>query len=191
MINGDSLSASPGGMDSEPRGADRRRCAARLVAAVSAGLAVVQEPRGARERLEEELRAALHARAVILRDEPALTVPPPNVAYFEVPWGHGESRARLEVVFDAPRLLDDWGCQLIEAAAQLAGMILELERASGRLMPGMARRAPDGAAPLIGSSEAIKRVRDRIERVAATDFTVLIEGGIGPQPHPGFVGLLG
>jgi transcriptional regulator with PAS, ATPase and Fis domain len=57
-------------------------------------------------------------------------------------------------------------------------MILELERATGRLMNG-ARRQADGAAPLIGSSEAIRRVRERIERVAATDFTILIEGESG------------
>jgi hypothetical protein len=43
------------------------------------------------------------------------------------------------------------------------------------------------AAPLIGSSAAIRGVRQRIERVAATDFTVLIEGAIGPQPHPSFI----
>ena len=30
-------------------------------------------------------------------------------------------------------------------------------------------------------------VRERFERVAATDFTILIEGGIGPQPHPSFI----
>jgi two-component system response regulator HydG len=46
-------------------------------------------------------------------------------------------------------------------------------------MPVAARRPGDGAAPLIGSSEAIRRVRERIERVAATDFTVLIEGESG------------
>jgi hypothetical protein len=32
-------------------------------------------------------------------------------------------------------------------------------------------------------------LRDRIERVAATDFTALIEGGSGPQPHPDFIGV--
>src|SRR4029078_1803347 len=57
-------------------------------------------------------------------------------------------------------------------------MILDLERATGRLMNG-ARRQADGAAPLIGSSEAIRRVRERIERGAATDFTILIEGEAG------------
>jgi transcriptional regulator with PAS, ATPase and Fis domain len=38
---------------------------------------------------------------------------------------------------------------------------------------------PDGAAPLIGSSAVMRGVRDRIERVALTDFTILIEGESG------------
>ena len=37
----------------------------------------------------------------------------------------------------------------------------------------------DGAAPLIGSSAVMRAVRDRVERVAATDFTVLIDGESG------------
>jgi Nif-specific regulatory protein len=37
----------------------------------------------------------------------------------------------------------------------------------------------DGAAPLIGSSLVMRSVRERIERVAATDFTVLIDGESG------------
>src|SRR6187200_41457 len=59
-------------------------------------------------------------------------------------------------------------------------MVLELERAIGRGKFGASlNRSADGAAPLIGSSEAIRRVRERIERVAVTDFTVLIEGESG------------
>jgi hypothetical protein len=34
-------------------------------------------------------------------------------------------------------------------------------------------------------------LRDRIERVAATDFTALIEGASGPQPHPSFIEIFG
>jgi DNA-binding NtrC family response regulator len=37
----------------------------------------------------------------------------------------------------------------------------------------------DGAAPLIGHSPAIQALRERIDRVARTDFTVLIEGESG------------
>jgi hypothetical protein len=29
----------------------------------------------------------------------------------------------------------------------------------------------------------MRALRQTVERVAVTDFTILIEGGIGPQPH--------
>ena len=35
------------------------------------------------------------------------------------------------------------------------------------------------AAPIIGSSPGMRAVRERMERIALTDFTVLIEGLIG------------
>jgi hypothetical protein len=171
------------------RASERRRGATALMAAVSAGVTPGGEPRAARERLEEELRTALQARSVILRDEPSPLLAP-NTLCFDVPFGYGEGRARLEILFETPRALDNWSAQIIEAATHLAALILELERATGRLLMGSARRPPDGAAPLIGSSEAIRRVRERIERVAATDFTILIEGGSGAQPHPNFIGVL-
>ena len=84
--------------------------------------------------------------------------------------------ARLEAVFEPSRLLDGWTCQLLDTATHVAALILEIERAQGRSLAS--RNRPDGAAPLIGSSLAIRAVRDRIERVAATDFTVLIEGAV-------------
>ena len=160
------------------RTSERRRGITALMAAVAAGASAGSEPRAARERLEEELRTALRARSVILRDEPAPLLTP-HARAFDVPFGFGDSRARLEILFDAPHAEDEWSAQLIEAATHLAAIILELERATGRLMAAAARRQTDGAAPLIGSSEAIRRVRERIERVAATDFTVLIEGESG------------
>ena len=161
------------------RSADRRRGISALTTAITTGLALA-EPRAARERLEEELRGALQARSVRLRDDSAQAVaPPPDAVCFDVPASPGDSHARLEVIFDKPRPLDDWTYQLIEAATQLSSMVLELERALGRGRFASLNRSTDGAAPLIGSSEAIRRVRERIERVAATDFTVLIEGESG------------
>jgi hypothetical protein len=56
-----------------------------------------------------------------------------------MPSPHGDCRARLEVIFDKPRPLDDWACQLIEAATQLAWVVLELERAIGRSGSGRRR----------------------------------------------------
>jgi transcriptional regulator with PAS, ATPase and Fis domain len=165
---------------SRRRGPDRRRGASALMAAVTTGLALA-EPRAPRERLEEELRRVLRARSVRLREDSGQPLaPPPDAVCFDIPPPHGDVRARFEVIFDVPRPLDDWTCQLIEAATQLAALVLELECATGRPMLGASRRhSSDGAAPLIGSSEAIRRVRERIERVAVTDFTVLIEGESG------------
>jgi transcriptional regulator with PAS, ATPase and Fis domain len=68
---------------------------------------------------------------------------------------------------------------MLASGAQVAGLLLEMERANGRWPLASARSRSDGAAPLIGSSVAIRTVRDRIERVAATDFTVLVEGESG------------
>jgi transcriptional regulator with PAS, ATPase and Fis domain len=39
--------------------------------------------------------------------------------------------------------------------------------------------SPDGAAPLIGSSDVMRAVRDHIQRLAPTNFTILIEGESG------------
>jgi hypothetical protein len=66
---------------------------------------------------------------------------------------------------------------MLAAAAQVAGLLLELERANGRWPLGGPSDRVDGAAPLVGSSTAIRAVRARLEKVATTDFTVLIEGG--------------
>ena len=104
----------------------------------------------------------------------------------EVP-GYGlEGRARLEVTFEPGRTPDGWTTQLLEVAAHIAALLLEVERAQARSVFRV-KPAGDGAAPLIGSSRAIKALRERIERVAAFDFTVLIEGASGPQPHPSFI----
>jgi Nif-specific regulatory protein len=47
----------------------------------------------------------------------------------------------------------------------------------------VARPRRDGAAPLIGHAATIRLLRQQIERVAATDFTVLVEGesGVGKE----------
>ena len=53
----------------------------------------------------------------------------------------------LEASFDARTGPDDWTCQLLEAAASLAGMLLEAERLASTPAPlTMVER--DGAAPL-------------------------------------------
>jgi transcriptional regulator with PAS, ATPase and Fis domain len=168
-------SASPRGVPG--RGTDRRRGVAELLSAVASGLSVLREPSGVRERFEEELRSIVRARSVAVCDG-TLSTPAPNVMCFDVPVLAPPQRARIEIVFESGRTLDGWTCHVLEAAAHIAAVLLELERAHGR-PPQFARVRGDGAAPLIGSSRAIRDVRERIERVAATDFTVLIEGESG------------
>jgi hypothetical protein len=150
------------------------------------GLAAVREPRLVRERFEEDLRSLVRARSVTFRHDAADTERP-NVVSFELPGSPIEGRSRLEAEFDPSHPVDDRARQMLAAGAHVAGFLLEIERANGRWPLGCARSRTDGAAPLIGSSLAIRRVRDRIERVAATDFTALIEGGFGPEPHSHFI----
>jgi transcriptional regulator with PAS, ATPase and Fis domain len=96
---------------------------------------------------------------------------------FGVPVSDVTRHVVLEASFDADRGLDGWTSQLLESAARLAALVLEADRPSG--VPAPAVRRGDGAAPLIGSSSVMKALRDRVERVATTDFTVLIEGESG------------
>jgi two-component system response regulator HydG len=176
MVMAEPACASAGPIRTDRRVAERRRSAAALLTAVTSSLTGIRDSAIARERLEEEVRAIVRARSVAICDEPAGPLPP-QVTAIEIPslWTH--HRARLEAVFEASRTLDAWSCQMLDAAAQVAALLIEIERAHGRT--GGARVNGDGAAPLIGSSPAIRGVRERIERVAATDFTILIEGESG------------
>jgi two-component system, NtrC family, response regulator HydG len=63
--------------------------------------------------------------------------------------------------------------------AQLAALVVLADRSRLVRPSAPLPSAGDGAAPLIGSSPAMRALRDRIERVAASDFTVLIEGESG------------
>ncbi len=142
------------------------------------GLSAVREPRLVRERFEEDLRALVRAKSVTFRQD-GEDSQRPNVVSYELPGSPVEGRSRLEAVFDPACAVDDRARQMLAAGAQVAGLLLEIERAHGRWPLACARSRSDGAAPLIGSSLPIRVVRDRIERVAATDFTVLIEGESG------------
>jgi transcriptional regulator with PAS, ATPase and Fis domain len=97
---------------------------------------------------------------------------------FAVPVADSTRRIVLEASFPGERGLDDWSCQLLEASASLATLLFETERLS-RLQEAPPSGAGDGAAPLIGSSLVMQSLRERVERMATTDFTVLIEGESG------------
>ena len=151
---------------------------ATMLQTLTSGLSAVREPRLVRERFEEELRSLVRATSVSFRQDEDDTIRP-NVVSFDLPGTFVEGRPRLEAVFDPARPADERARRMLAAGAQVAGLLMEIERANGRWPLACARSRTDGAAPLIGSSRAIRLVRDRIERVAATDFTVLIEGESG------------
>jgi hypothetical protein len=165
------------------RGRDRRRGPMLLLTAATSHLSAARAARTARERVEQELRSLLRARSVVLREDGLANG---QGVCVDVPGAASESRARLEVTFEPGRTPDGWSQQLLEAGAHIAALLLAVERAQARHLLRVQPPA-DGAAPLIGSSRAIKTLRQRIERVAATDFTVLIEGASGPEPHPNFI----
>jgi transcriptional regulator with PAS, ATPase and Fis domain len=148
-----------------------------MLETLTAGLATVREPRLVRERFEEQLRTLVRATSVTFRQD-GEDSRRPNVIAYELPGAPFEPRPWLEAVFDPAKPVDDRARQMLAAGAQVAALLLELERASGRWPLASARNRSD-AAGFIGSSPSIRAVRDRIERVAATDFTVLIEGESG------------
>jgi transcriptional regulator with PAS, ATPase and Fis domain len=85
-------------------------------------------------------------------------------------------QAVLEASCEPNRPLDDWDYQVLTSIAQLGGLVLEAARARHIVRALPPREA---ATPLIGSTAAMQRVRSRVERVAPTDFTALIEGESG------------
>ena len=147
--------------------------ASTLLAAVTSGFSIAREPRLVRQRFEEELRTLVNARSVAVRQYAATSPAPPEVVSLEVPAPPWSAPTRLEAVFETADSVDEWKRRALTVGAQVAALLVELEHADGRWVRF---RRTDGAAPLIGSGHAIRGVRERIERVAVTDFTVLIEG---------------
>ncbi len=146
-----------------------------LLASVTNGLSVVSEPRAVRQRLEEDLKTMVRARSIAVK-HPALVRERPGCVTFDVPASPWTVPVCLEAEFEPSHAVNDWQRRTLTVGAQLAALLVEIEQGGGRWAQV---RKPDGAAPLIGSSAGIRRVRDRIERVAPTDFTVLIEGESG------------
>jgi transcriptional regulator with PAS, ATPase and Fis domain len=101
----------------------------------------------------------------------------------EVPGVEVSRPKALEVRFDRTSRPGEWDLQLLQLAAQVGGLVLEIER--GRCQgprhvpPVLGRIRPDAAAPLVGHTPAMQALRATIERVADTDFTVLLDGESG------------
>jgi DNA-binding NtrC family response regulator len=175
-----------------PRQRDRREAVSTLLAALTRALDRRLDVSLMRGTFETALKRVIPVRSVQLReigsrwggrgDAPGLE----SVA-LEVPGADPSSQGLLEVSFDPGCGLGDWDFQMLGTAANLGALVLEIERSrmqlarAGLLNPNRPMR--DGAAPLIGSTEIMQRLRAAIERVAATNFTVLLEGesGVGKE----------
>jgi len=131
---------------------------------------------------ELEVQRLLGLRSVRLREIPtryhARLVTPTRTSesiVLGVPSADRRVQAILDASFDAGCPPQEEALAFLAAAAQLGGVVLEASRTRVAAM----MRTVDGAAPLIGSSGIMQMLRGRVERVALTDFTVLIEGESG------------
>ena len=130
---------------------------------------------------EQQVKQALDLRAVRLREVRAryqarLVTPTrtPDSIVLGVPTPDPRVQAVLEASCQPDRPLGEPEQDVLVALAHLGALVLELGR--GRTVPA---NSPLGAGPLIGSTTVMQALRAQIERVAATDFTVLIEGESG------------
>jgi transcriptional regulator with PAS, ATPase and Fis domain len=153
-----------------------------VLAALGAGLVRQGCERDLSSIFEQQIQQSLSMRAVRLREIPARyharLVTPTRTSesiVLGVPTTDPRVQAILEASFERGRLLDDEDFDALTAAAQLGGLVLEAIRTRQPVRPGVS----DGAAPLIGSTTVMQSLRERVERVALTDFTVLIEGESG------------
>ena len=92
-----------------------------------------------------------------------------------VPGSDPRVQAVLEASCDPGRRFDEHDLDVLTAVAQIGGLVMEIGRCRA---PARARPAVS-VAPLIGSTAVMHTLRERVERVAATDFTALVEGESG------------
>ena len=181
-----------GSMSYTPRQRDRREALADLVVSLARALDRRLDVSLIRGAFETALARVIPARSIQLREVGSrwgrrVEAGAAESVALEVPSADASCQGILEVTFDPGSQLGDWDFQMLGTAAHLGALVLEIERShlqlarAGLLNPD--RRGRDGAAPLIGSTEVMQTLRGAIERVAATDFTVLLEGesGVGKE----------
>ena len=134
------------------------------------------------QAFEAGLCQVLPLRAARLREVPAPVAvrhaPLPGGSreiVLDVPLGRAGRSAVLEAQLTEGASLDAGGIAVLDAAAAIGALVLEVER--HRPASGVAPRAV--SAELVGTSRRLDELRDQISRVAASNFTVLIEGESG------------
>ena len=176
-----------------PRQRDRRQGLADLLAGLTRALDRRTHEAAMRNAFEEMVRRVVPVRSVLLREAghrwhahsegPSASE---SIA-LEVPGADPASPGVLEATFDPACCLGDWDFQLLSMAAHIGALVLEIERGRAQVARASAvhgtRSKRDAVAPLIGTTTAMQQLRSTIERVAGTDFTVLLEGesGVGKE----------
>jgi DNA-binding NtrC family response regulator len=140
-------------------------------------------------RLEGELCSLLRLDIVHVRDAPGCYGSPREPAQastadgvsIEVPaCGRGGRSILLEARFRPSYRFDEWTLQQLTLAAHLAALATEIIKhrpiAASASLPSRASLPPNA---LVGSSRAMSDLRSQMERIANTDFTVLVQGESG------------
>lgn len=131
---------------------------------------------------EQHVRQMLGLRSVRLREVrtrcQARLVTPTRTndsIVLSVPSADPRVQTVLEASCERGQLLDERDLDVLTAVAQLGGLVMEVSRGRAPVRG----RPPVSVAPLIGSTPVMHALRERVSRVAATDFTVLVEGESG------------
>ncbi len=186
------VAAEADGVLFTPRDRDRRQGIGELLSTLTRSLDRRLDVSLMRGGFEETLRRLLPVRSVQLRDMGSRWASRIDGGAIEsialdVPAADASAAGVLEATFDPGCRLGEWDFQILGFASHVGALVLEIERlriqlARAGLLP-VSRQRRDGAAPLIGSTPVMHGLRATIERVAATDFTVLLEGesGVGKE----------
>jgi transcriptional regulator with PAS, ATPase and Fis domain len=169
---------------------DRREAMAALLGSLTRALDGQAHGSRLRSTFEEALLSVIPVRSVRLlssTQRPAGGAePPPGTLAFDVPASDPSRTGLLEATIDPDAPPDEWELQTLAMSAHVGALVLGIEQGRGEFRAGafgLARSRRDSAAALIGSTSAMHALRSVIERVARTDFTVLLEGesGVGKE----------
>ena len=185
-----------------PRQRDRRQALMDLFSALTRALDRQSDVSLMRGAFEQSMRRLVPVRTINLRDigsrwsGPADSGAGVESIALDVPGSDPATKGVLEASFDPACRLGEWDFQMLGLGAHIAALVLEIERSriqlirAGLLDAGRFGRdksfrpsSPSKAMPLIGSTPPMRALRASIDRVAATDFTVLLEGesGVGKE----------
>lgn len=174
-----------------PRQCDRRRAIADLIAGLSRAIDRRHDISTLRSVFEETLRRIMPIRSVQLREGAfASTTHRRNgrqaeAVALKVPGLDPDRHGLLEASFDPTCGLGEWDFQTLDVAAHIGSLVLEIERLRLHLarvgLWNTASAATETVPTIVGSTPAIAALRGLIDRVASTDFTVLLEGQSDPQ----------